>query len=72
LETGATTVVPGHGPILDRAGVRDHIAAEEAKGRGRAAPARDSGAATPSEVARSEQPVGAGAREEAPVRPAGR
>ncbi|GAA1321502.1 hypothetical protein GCM10009647_054610 [Streptomyces sanglieri] len=25
LETGAETVVPGHGPILDRAGVRDHI-----------------------------------------------
>lgn len=25
LDTGAETVVPGHGPILDRAGVRDHI-----------------------------------------------
>lgn len=25
LETGAGTVVPGHGPVLDRAGVRDHI-----------------------------------------------
>lgn len=25
LDTGAGTVVPGHGPILDRAGVRDHI-----------------------------------------------
>ncbi|WP_371775659.1 MBL fold metallo-hydrolase [Streptomyces sp. NBC_01438] len=26
LATGAETIVPGHGPILDRAGVRDHIA----------------------------------------------
>ena len=25
LATGAETVVPGHGPVLDRAGVRDHI-----------------------------------------------
>ncbi|MGW1188069.1 MBL fold metallo-hydrolase [Streptomyces sp. NPDC002559] len=25
LATGAATIVPGHGPILDRAGVRDHI-----------------------------------------------
>lgn len=25
LDTGAETVVPGHGPVLDRAGVRDHI-----------------------------------------------
>ncbi|MGW5022355.1 MULTISPECIES: MBL fold metallo-hydrolase [Streptomyces] len=26
LETGATTVVPGHGPVLDRDGLRAHIA----------------------------------------------
>ncbi|MGW1226459.1 MBL fold metallo-hydrolase [Streptomyces sp. NPDC001478] len=25
LATGAETIVPGHGPVLDRAGVRDHI-----------------------------------------------
>lgn len=25
LATGAETIVPGHGPVLDQAGVRDHI-----------------------------------------------